>query len=59
MYQVAPDEKRRDAGLIILDTYFNNGVNISAIYSHTPDLTLVRARASEKFLYRINVGTLE
>ncbi|TRY85764.1 hypothetical protein DNTS_031935 [Danionella cerebrum] len=25
MYQVAPDEKRRDAGLNILDTYFNNG----------------------------------
>uniref|UniRef100_A0A671KQM9 G protein-coupled receptor kinase n=1 Tax=Sinocyclocheilus anshuiensis TaxID=1608454 RepID=A0A671KQM9_9TELE len=25
MYQVAPDEKRRDVGLNILDTYFNNG----------------------------------
>uniref|UniRef100_A0A8C1KX32 G protein-coupled receptor kinase n=1 Tax=Cyprinus carpio TaxID=7962 RepID=A0A8C1KX32_CYPCA len=25
MYQLAPDEKRRDVGLNILDTYFNNG----------------------------------
>lgn len=26
MYQLAPDEKRRDCGLNVLDTYFNNGV---------------------------------
>lgn len=26
MYQLAPDEKRRDYGLNVLDTYFNNGV---------------------------------
>ncbi|KAA8594548.1 hypothetical protein FQN60_011683, partial [Etheostoma spectabile] len=25
MYQLAPDEKRRDYGLNVLDTYFNNG----------------------------------
>ncbi|KAG7219046.1 hypothetical protein INR49_019365 [Caranx melampygus] len=25
MYQLAPDEKRRDCGLNVLDTYFNNG----------------------------------
>lgn len=26
MYQLAPDEERRDCGLNVLDTYFNNGV---------------------------------
>ena len=26
LYQLAPDEKRRDFGLSLLDTYFNNGV---------------------------------
>lgn len=29
MYQLAPDEKRRDCGLNVLDTYFNNGVRHS------------------------------
>ncbi|GLD75191.1 G protein-coupled receptor kinase 4 isoform X1 [Lates japonicus] len=33
MYQLAPDEKRRDCGLNVLDTYFNNG---SA--AHLPDI---------------------
>ncbi|KAK1886218.1 G protein-coupled receptor kinase 6 [Dissostichus eleginoides] len=33
MYQLAPDEKRRDCGLNLLDTYFNNG---SA--AHLPDV---------------------
>uniref|UniRef100_A0A8C6SMC8 G protein-coupled receptor kinase n=1 Tax=Neogobius melanostomus TaxID=47308 RepID=A0A8C6SMC8_9GOBI len=33
MYQLAPDEKRRDFGLNVLDTYFNNG---SA--AHLPDI---------------------
>ncbi|KAF3843927.1 hypothetical protein F7725_015975 [Dissostichus mawsoni] len=33
MYQLAPDEKRRDFGLNLLDTYFNNG---SA--AHLPDV---------------------
>uniref|UniRef100_A0A674P930 G protein-coupled receptor kinase n=1 Tax=Takifugu rubripes TaxID=31033 RepID=A0A674P930_TAKRU len=27
MYQLAPDEERRDCGLNLLDTYFNNGVS--------------------------------
>lgn len=27
MYQLAPDEERRDCGLNVLDTYFNNGVS--------------------------------
>uniref|UniRef100_A0A672JZ53 G protein-coupled receptor kinase n=1 Tax=Sinocyclocheilus grahami TaxID=75366 RepID=A0A672JZ53_SINGR len=40
MYQVAPDEKRRDVGLNILDTYFNNGVNI--LFSHTSTCMIVR-----------------
>uniref|UniRef100_A0A8C2HRW1 G protein-coupled receptor kinase n=1 Tax=Cyprinus carpio TaxID=7962 RepID=A0A8C2HRW1_CYPCA len=34
MYQLAPDEKRRDVGLNILDTYFNNGVNIVLALSY-------------------------
>uniref|UniRef100_A0A674MFB3 [G-protein-coupled receptor] kinase n=1 Tax=Takifugu rubripes TaxID=31033 RepID=A0A674MFB3_TAKRU len=35
MYQLAPDEERRDCGLNLLDTYFNNG---SA--AHLPDIPL-------------------
>uniref|UniRef100_A0A7N6C4W7 G protein-coupled receptor kinase n=1 Tax=Anabas testudineus TaxID=64144 RepID=A0A7N6C4W7_ANATE len=40
MYQLAPDEKRRDCGLNVLDTYFNNGSErmtqpISYIMSHS------------------------
>uniref|UniRef100_A0A8C2BK11 G protein-coupled receptor kinase n=1 Tax=Cyprinus carpio TaxID=7962 RepID=A0A8C2BK11_CYPCA len=31
---LAPDEKRRDVGLNILDTYFNNGVNIVLALSY-------------------------
>lgn len=34
MYQLAPDEKRRDVALNILDTYFNNGVNIVLALSY-------------------------
>uniref|UniRef100_H3D3C5 G protein-coupled receptor kinase n=1 Tax=Tetraodon nigroviridis TaxID=99883 RepID=H3D3C5_TETNG len=34
-YQLAPDEERRDCGLNVLDTYFNNG---SA--AHLPDIPL-------------------
>lgn len=32
MYQLAPDEKRRDYGLNVLDTYFNNGVRRTYTY---------------------------
>lgn len=32
MYQLAPDEERRDCGLNVLDTYFNNGVRFLLIY---------------------------
>uniref|UniRef100_A0A096MEM1 G protein-coupled receptor kinase n=1 Tax=Poecilia formosa TaxID=48698 RepID=A0A096MEM1_POEFO len=44
MYQLAPDEKRRDCGLNVLDTYFNNG---SA--AHLPDIPQdVIARCRER-----------
>lgn len=35
MYQLAPDEKRRDCGLNVLDTYFNNGVSFAYTYLST------------------------
>lgn len=40
MYQLAPDEKRRDCGLNVLDTYFNNGVRRTHAYLMTGPVDL-------------------